>query len=382
MKILLIHNYYQSKQVGGEDIVFKNESKLLKEKMGKENVFLYEVYNDNLNKVKLIFTIWFSFYHYRRIKKLIQKHNIDLVHVHNFFPILTPSIFKAAKKSGAKVIHTLHNYRLWCISGLLYRNQYGICEDCTQRKFSLNGIRNKCYRNSLVQSSLAQIAFWFYKFNNFTKNIDYFFVLTNFQKEKVKELGIIEEKIILKPNSFPKPELSLTKIKNGYIYVGRLEESKGISVLLEMWLNLDKQYTLTLIGVGELDIVLKKKYQQSNIIFAGRRSHEETLKAISESNYLIQSSLWYETFGLTIIEAMSVGVPVIGFDIGTRKDFIQNGINGFLCNKDQLLDVVLKSYNYEGYDLLCKNAVKSVNKFQNYYITEQQINFYKKILEK
>ena len=380
MKILIIHNKYQTNNIGGEDIVYANELSSLEKELGKENVFSYEVSNDDISKFKLIYEIWFSKKHYQEVKDIIEKNNIDLVHVHNFYPLLTPSIFKAAKHSGAKVVHTLHNYRLWCISGIFYRNDYGICEVCTKSKFSLQGIFNKCFRKSMIQSLLAQLSFWFYRFTNIFDNIDYFFVLTKFQKNKVESLGIDEQKIILKPNSL---NLNFKKldVKSNYIFVGRLEQSKGIYDLLETWKTLDKKYILTIIGGGDIEKELKNKYNQKNIIFKGKCSRNDTLKNIASSKYLIQPSLWYETFGLTIIEAMSCGVPVIGFDIGTRKDFIEHETNGFLTQRNNLKKIIENSFDYQEYELLSENALKTSILYENEYIIKKQIKIYKNILE-
>ncbi len=293
---------------------------------------------------------------------------------------MTPSIFKASKDAGAKVVHTLHNYRLWCISGIFYRDGYGICELCTKSKFSLQGIFNKCFRKSLVQSSLAQFSFWYYRATKVFDNIDYFFVLTNFQKEKVKSLGVDEKKLLLKQNSL-KMNFDIQKNKKDYIYVGRLEESKGIYELLKVWKTLDDKYILTIIGGGDIEEELKSKYSKKNIIFKGKCSREETLENISKSKYLIQPSLLYETFGLTIIEAMSCGVPVIGFDIGTRSDFIEDGVNGFISSTSNLKNIIEKSFEFKDYENLSKNAVLKAKEFENDYIIEKQIKIYKSIVE-
>lgn len=380
MKILIIHNKYQSNNIGGEDIVYKNELNALRKKLGDENVFYYEVSNDNINKFKLLFEIWFSKKYYKEVRKIIKENGIEIVHVHNFFPLLTPAVFKAAKDSKTKVIHTLHNYRLWCISGILYRDGFGICEICAHKTFSLSGILNRCYRKSLLQSLVAQLAFWFYKLIGAFKNIDYFFVLTNFQKDKVKSLGVSESKIILKPNSL-QMRFDIETQKHNYVYVGRLEESKGILGLLEIWDQLDEKYILTIVGGGDIEAQLRQRYTKSNIIFKGKRSREETITIISHSKYLLQPSLLYETFGLTIVEAMSVGVPVIGYDIGTRGDFIKDGVNGFLSGPDELKNVIERSYDFENYDKLSKAAKESAKQYKNEYVIEKQIEIYKNILE-
>ncbi|WP_331774329.1 glycosyltransferase family 4 protein [Sulfurospirillum sp. 1612] len=380
MKLLIIHNKYQSNNIGGEDIVYVNELQSLQKKLGKENVLSYEVSNDDISKFKLIFGIWFSKKYYKEIRSIVEDNNVDLVHVHNFYPLLTPSAFIAAKDAGAKVVHTLHNYRLWCISGVFYRDGFGICELCTKNRFSLKGIFNKCFRKSLIQSLLAQFSFWYYRATNVFDNIDYFFVLTNFQKEKVQLLGIKESQIILKPNSL-NISVDISKDKNGYIYVGRLEESKGIFELLRIWDELDEKYILTIIGGGDIEEELRAKYTKKNIMFKGKCSREETLKTISKSKYLIQPSLLYETFGLTIIEAMSFGVPVIGFDIGTRRDFIDDGINGFLSEVNELKKIIEKSFDYKEYETLSVNANNTARFYENDCVIEKQIKIYKNILE-
>lgn len=380
MKLLIIHNNYQSNNIGGEDIVYKNELEFLQIKLGEENVFSYEVSNDDISKFRLLFEIWFSFKHYQNIKEIVQKNNIQIVHIHNFFPLLTPSVFKAARDGGAKVVHTLHNYRLWCISGILYRSGCGICEKCIKSRFSLAGIFNKCYRKSLLQSLVAQMAFWFYRATKVFDTIDYFFVLTNFQKEKAKSLGIDESRIIPKPNSLSM-SFATQKEKQDYIYVGRLEESKGIYELLKVWKQLDERFFLSVIGGGEIEDELKKEFPYANIIFKGKCSREDTLKSISNSKYLIQPSLSYETFGLTIIEAMSFGVPVIGFDIGARGDFIKDGINGFLSDKNNFKSAIEKSFDYKEYDSLSENAIETAKLYENDYVLGKQIEIYKNILE-
>jgi glycosyltransferase involved in cell wall biosynthesis len=378
MKLLIIHNKYQSNNIGGEDIVYKNELESLQDKLGEENVFSYEVSNDDISKIKLIFNIWFSNYYYKEVKKIVEENNIDLVHIHNFYPLLTPSIFKASKNTGAKVVHTLHNYRLWCISGIFYRDGYGVCELCTKSKFSLQGIFSKCFRKSMVQSVLAQLSFWYYRATKVFDNIDYFFVLTNFQKEKVESLGIDEKRLILKPNSL-NMSFAISKEKKDYVYVGRLEESKGIYELLKVWDTLDERFILTIIGGGDIEEELRSQYNKSNIIFKGKCSREETLEYISKAKYLIQPSVLYETFGLTIIEAMSFGVPVIGYDIGTRGDFIEDGMNGFLSERDDLKNVIEKSYEYYKYEEMSEQAIKTAKLYENEYIIEKQIGIYKEI---
>ncbi len=379
MKILLIHNNYQSKNVGGEDIVFKREYQSLLEKIGRENIFIYEVYNDDISRLWLLFTILFSVKDFFKIFRLIRKEKINIVHVHNFFPLLTPSCFLAVKLANAKLVHTLHNYRIWCISGIFHRPVKGICEDCVGRLIPLQGIKNKCYRGSFFQSIVAQVSFSFYRLAGFFYLVDQFFVLTEFQFNKVQELGIPHKKIKLKPNFIDVINEKRNVQKSGYIYVGRLEESKGVDRLLSAWEALDDRFQLKIIGDGDLAYISRIKAMK-NIQFLGKRDSSFVLDQIASSRYLIQPSVLYETFGLTIIEALSQATPVIGFDIGTRPDFINHEVNGFLTKFDRLYDTILKSLSYNDYDNMSQNALRSAQKYIAKVVINDQIKFYEEII--
>ncbi len=382
MKVLLVHNKYRNTNIGGEDVVFEQEASALKAG-GNLEVYEYVVSNDQIKMFYLPFSIWFSVNNYLKIRSLVRCKKIDIVHVHNFFPLLTPSIFLAAKRAGAKIVLTLHSYRLWCISGTLYRDNVGVCEQCTKKSFPLAGIRNRCYRSSLLQSLLAQFSFYFYKKMFFFSNVDVFFVLTEFQKNKVIELGIPRSKIMLKSNGVVvAPCAENSNERKGYIFVGRLENNKGTHVLLEAWKKLPQSYHLTIIGNSPDIKEIQEKHQCDNVVFKGKCSHEETIRAISQAKYLLQTSLLYETFGLTIIEAFACGTPVIGFSIGTRSEFIHDTKNGFLCMPDTLVDTIKKSYNYSYYDDLSKNALNSYQRYEMGCITKKQIRAYEAILKK
>lgn len=379
MKILIVHNRYRFNNIGGEEAVYENELQSLQQKLGKENVLCYEVSNDDIKLFNLLLNIWFSVKHYKNVKQIVKQNKIDIVHVHNFFPLLTPSVFKAGKDGGAKVIHTLHNYRFWCIAGTLYLAQFGICHKCAYKRFALAGIWHRCYRRSLWQSLAAQLAFSFYKSMKIFNQIDYFFALSPFTQQKMRSLGIDKDRIILKSNGIRKTN-TFSTVKQGYIYVGRLEEAKGIYQLLTIWQRLGEKFILTIIGTSTWQTKLERCFSQKNIIFKGKCSREETIKQIASSKYLIQPSLLYETFGLTMIEAMRAGVPVIGFDIGTRLDFIKDGKNGFLSNTGDLQSVIIKSFDYNHYDKLSKNAIATADLYDNDKITGEQISIYHKII--
>lgn len=376
MKVLVVHNRYQSHHIGGEDLVVSREIRGLKARLGETAVWDYQVCNDTIRASTLALSLWGDQTHYRNIYQLVKTHNIDLVHVHNFFPLLTPTVFAAAKDAGAKVVHTLHNFRWWCLAGHFYRDDKGTCEDCVKQG-AWSAVQHRCYRQSALQSAVGAAAFSWYRVKDYHRYIDAYFVLTHFQREKVKQ-WLPQEKLWLKPNPIDWSESYADTAKQDFLYVGRLEAAKGIMELLCVWETLPEDKILRVIGRGEDDALLHR-YQRKNIQFLGKLPHEKTLDYIKKSKYFIHPSLTYETFGLTVVEALAQGTPVIAFDIGPRKEFVQSKVNGWLCDKFSLKQTIIEAEHYHDYAELSKNAHNSVKQFSLETVIDQQIKWYEKI---
>lgn len=378
MKVLLVHNCYQSRHIGGEDLVVSRETKALKAHLGEKAVFNYQVSNDDIHASKLMLSLWGDKTHYENIYRLVKTHSIDIVHVHNFFPLLTPVVFSAAKKAGAKVVHTLHNFRWWCLSGNFYREKKGTCEACVNKNLAWPAIQHRCYRQSSLQSAVGAAAFSWYHLKDYHRYIDAYFVLTDFQREKVKS-WLPEEKLWLKPNPIEWPSvLGESEVKRDFLYIGRLEPAKGIVDLLSTWEQLPEDMILNVIGSGDDDL-LQRYSHRKNIHFLGKVSHEKTIDYIRKSKYFIHPSLTYETFGLTLVEALAHGTPVIAFDIGPRKEFVQPKVNGWLCDKHTLKETILEANCYQDYAKLSKSAHESVKRFALETVINKQIKWYEKI---
>lgn len=380
MKVLIVHNKYS--QLGGEDMVVMNEVEALKFAIGTENVFEYVVKTELNQKWKILKSILYSNNEYKKVYNLIKHNNIDIVHIHNYFPLLTISVFKAAKDAGAKVVHTAHNFKLWCIAGTFYRDQVGICTLCTQPKNILSGIKHRCYRNSFLQSALVKLAFWNYKKRGLLKYIDKMIVLSDFQLKLFESLKVDKQKMVLKNNMVHfLPTTINPDNKKNYLFVGRLEYAKGIEFLLTSWIKLPPKYILTIIGTGSLEVTLRNKYQNyPNIQFLGEQDKTTVGEYIKKSRYTIQPSLWYETFGLTIIESFMLGTPVIGLQIGTRSELIEDEKSGFLCTKENFIETIIKSDEYQGYDKMCLYSANAALKYMPDKIIQQQLEIYKEVL--
>jgi glycosyltransferase involved in cell wall biosynthesis len=162
--------------------------------------------------------------------------------------------------------------------------------------------------------------------------------------------------------------------------VGRLEQAKGIELLLSTWKSLPDFFQLSIIGEGTDAARLAKEYNQPNIAFLGQLPHDEVIKKMKNVKYLLHTSLAFETFGLTLIEAFSQGTPVIGLARGTRLELIENEKNGFICEPEKLKETILNSYDYAGYEQLSINATRKSREFFLDNVMSKQIALYKEFI--
>lgn len=384
-KILIVHNYYQVP--GGEDTVVENEKNLLLEN-GHE-VVLYTRHNDEikskgvLGKLALPFETIFSMKTYKDVKKRIKKENIDIVHVHNTLPLVSPSVYYAARHCKVTVVQTIHNFRLLC-PGATFTRENKICEECVEKNLFCS-IKHKCYRGSLVQSIVSALTLGFHRLIGTYNKVDGYIALTGFNKEKLMNL-VSKDKIYIKPNFVKKNgELHKGNSRDYFLFLGRIDELKGIRLLVEAWKEIDN-LKLILVGKGPLEKEIKKYIKDNdikNIEFLGFKQNNEVMNLINSARGLIVPSQWYEGFPMTIAESLSLGVPVIAGDIGNLPSIINEMENGLLFkynDKNSLIEKI--NILKDDSELIKKLSAGAMNSFNGQYNSEKNyevlINIYNK----
>ena len=276
MQILSIHNHYQIR--GGEDESSELETHLLRE-YGHQ-VAYYEEHNEriaSLNPVHVALrTVW-SRESYRRVQQHLRHHATDLVHVQNFFPLISPSVYYAAQAQNVPVVQSIRNYRLICPNGLFFRAGQ-VCEDCMGKRLPWPGARHACYRQNRAASATAVAMLTMHRLlRTWLKQVDLFIAISQFARQKCIEAGLPEEKIVVKPN-FVHPDPGTGTGRGGYaLYVGRLSAEKGLDTLLDAWSQLRAPVPLKIVGDGPLETQVKDAAQRfSHITWLGRRSLQET----------------------------------------------------------------------------------------------------------
>ena len=359
--ILMVHNYYQIP--GGEDTVVANEKKML-EKHGHK-VILYTRNNSELKqmskvrKLALPFTTVFNLRTYKEVNNLILKEDIDIVHVHNTLNLISPSVYYAARKQKIPVVQTIHNFRLLCPGATFYRNGH-ICEDCVEYGLRC-AVKHKCYRGSKVQTIACVVNTILHRMTGIYGKINYI-CLTDFNKEKLLKLKQIkQEKVFVKPNFVENKNMKISDKKNQFVFAGRLDKLKGIDVLFDAWNTMgDDAPKLIVCGVGPLEQWCKEfaKKNTTNIELRGFLSNYEVRKLVACSKALILPTQCYEGFPMSIVEAFSVGTPVICSNIGNTGCIVENNVNGITFdphNINELIKAVKEMNVYTG------NVIKTYN---------------------
>lgn len=330
MRILVVHNRYQVR--GGEDEVCDSERRLL-QAHGHE-VDLYEEHNDKLATLNPVQTainaVWSSHTH-GAVQQLLSQKKYDIVHVHNFLPLISPSVYYAAKENNVPVVQTLHNYRLLCPNSLFFRDGK-VCEDCLGKALPLAGIQHGCYRQSRNATGMVVAMNSVHRaMKTWSETVDRYIALTEFVRQKYVEGGLPANKIRVKPN-FVNPDPGVGNGAGNYaIYVGRLSVEKGLDTLLEAWKTIGDRLPLKIVGDGPLsDMVTSAIAQNPSIEWLGRQPMQTVYELMGEAKLLVFPSKWYETFGLVAIEAFAKGTPVIAANIGGISELVEAEKTGLL----------------------------------------------------
>jgi glycosyltransferase involved in cell wall biosynthesis len=330
MKVLLCHNYYQ--QPGGEDLSFAAEAALLRS--AGHDVTTFTVHNDTINDMGRLAvackTLW-NGETAAAVRAVIRRERPDVMHCTNTFPLLSPSIYHAARAEGVPVVQSLRNYRLMCPNALFLRGGR-VCEDCMGKGCAWPSVRHRCYRGSRTASAVVALMLLLHRLlGTWRRAVDLYFTPTEFARRKYIQGGLPAGRIAVKPNFLESDPGAGTGAGRFALFVGRLSEEKGIDVMLDAWRHLDAPIPLKVIGDGPLaPRVQEAARRDARIEWLGRRSPAEVLAWMGDAATVIVPSTWYETFGRTVIEAYARGTPVVASRIGALAELVRDGPTGRL----------------------------------------------------
>ena len=336
MKILVAHNAYQHR--GGEDAVVEAEVALLRS-YGNE-VEVYRQHNDALNHMssaKAAVTAVWSQDSACDVETLCNRFHPDVIHVHNTFPLISPSLYWTANALHIPVVQTLHNFRLLCPQAIFLRDGK-ICEDCVG-KVPWRSVTRKCYRASAMQSAVITTMLATHRaIGTYRDRVTRYIALNRFARDKYIEGGLPAERFRLKPNFVASPGKPFWLDRHGGLYVGRLSSEKGLDVLAAAARN-GGAANVQVIGGGPMESLAQEAFGDR---YLGYRPLDEIMTRMGRAQFLVLPSICYENSPRTIVEAFSAGLPVIASRLGALADLVRDGVTGLLFHPGDATDLAEK----------------------------------------
>lgn len=329
MRILVAHNRYQN--LGGEDLAALAEVQLLKS--NGQIIDLFQEDNTGIvgfgAKARCALGTVYSFNSKRRFADRIKTFKPDVVHIFNFFPLLSPSIHYACFEAGVPVVQKISNFRLMCPGGLLLREGI-VCEDCVGKLVPWPSILHACYRSSRVGSTVVAAMLSTHRFmGTWERLVDAYIARTNFSRSKLIEGGFPAAKIGIIPSFAHDPGGSGGGSGAFALFVGRISPEKGIATLLSAFDRLNSfPLRLRVVGDGPMKNQVMRTADGARIEYLGARTREEVQALMREATCLVFPSVCYENFPLTIVEAFASGLPVIASDIGAMAEIVEHERTG------------------------------------------------------
>jgi glycosyltransferase involved in cell wall biosynthesis len=337
MRVVLVHNRYRSVAPSGETAVVEREGKALAD-LGHE-VIWFERSSDEIEhwstakKATLPARMIWSREAHRDLTATLREHRPDVVHVHNTFPLLSPSILYACRDARVPVVVSIHNKRLMCANGAFFRNGT-VCHDCAEGS-ALQGVVHGCYRGSRAASASVVLATTAHR-RSWRSLVSAYVFASASQRDLLAGLGLAANRVFVKPHVIPRKEMRNVARGRNVMYAGRLEEAKGVRVLMAGWDSYRRRsgesgLGLVIAGGGDMqDEVVAWASTRPSVDMAGRVDDDRFAGLMSSARAILLPSTCEETFGLVVVEAMAAGSPPIAAAHGAFTELITPGVDGML----------------------------------------------------
>lgn len=359
MRILIVHGRYRSAAPSGENRVVDQEAELLSR--AGHRVDLFERHSDDIagwspaRKATLPVRSVRNAQARRELAERLARDRPDVVHVHNTFPLISASVLQACHDAGVPVVVTLHNYKLLCASGDFFREGRP-CHACAEGSLA-PALRHGCYRGSraatlpVVAGIGLNRAWW-------RSLVSAYIFVSASQRDLMQGLALPAERVFVKHNFVarpgelpgdlpgePRPEPGDGVPEHRVIYLGRLDEAKGLRFLMRSWDLLrtaapDSRLRLAIVGGGPLESAVHTwASTHTSVDVLGQVTPDEGARLLSRSLAAVMPSQWEETFGLVAAEAMARSVAPVAPARGSFPDLVTDGVNGVLFAPDDPADL-------------------------------------------
>lgn len=332
--MLIIHNWHRSDAISGENRTVEGDIALLRHAGVELEVFSRS--NDELagfgpaQWAGMALRPVASPADLRALRRHIRRFRPDLVHLHNPMPLLSPWVVRTAHATGVPVVQTVNNYLHVCIAGNFFRDGRP-CHDCRGRRVLWPGTVHGCYHDSLLQSAPLSLSLTVHR--RTWRLIERFIAVGRAVARHLETMGIDPAKISVRGNPVADPGTPESYRGTYALYLGRLSPEKGPQLLLEAWdrSQLGRERRLILAGDGPDKASIEKRASVVPGVEAlGFVQPDRALDLIPDAAFVVVPSLWEEPFGLTVVEAMARGKPVLCTNLGEPPEIV-GGVAGWVA---------------------------------------------------
>jgi glycosyltransferase involved in cell wall biosynthesis len=358
--------------------VFAAEAALLESKGNQ--AMTYEEHNariDGLSAASAAAGAVWSAASARRLGKLVRSHQVDIVHFHNTFPLISPASYYAAKNEGAAVVQTLHNFRLVCPGATLFRDGV-VCEECIERGSLRPAMQHRCYRGSRPATAAVALMLTVHRAaGTFRRQVDCYIALSEFARRKFIAGGLPASRIVVKPN-FVWPDPGIGTASGTYaLFAGRLSPEKGTAVLASAWKQLG-QYPLIVAGDGPL----AGAGWPPGVSWIGSQPRTKILELMREAQVLIVPSECYENGPLAALEAFACGLPVIASNLGSMAETVTHEKTGLLFDPGDPADLArIVRWAFEHPEAMDAMRIAARREFEEKYTADRNYEMLMSIYE-
>lgn len=341
MKFLIIHNRYRT--LGGEESVVATQRALLE--AAGHAVVVYErdyaeIAGHRGGRVWSFFTALRSPRAIRELRRIVDREKPDVALVHNLYPLISPSVLPILRRGGVRVCMMLHNFRLICPIGIFFRAGH-LCEQCGQSRClrEVECLRHRCEGSLVGSFAYALRGAWGRKLGYFKRNVDTYFVLSAFQRDKLANYGIDRSKMRVLANPLYNLPPSSASREDFVGFVGRISVEKGVEVLFAVArLMPERRFKI----VGVMDKSIDVANVPANVMLMGTMTRLELADFYSSAAVVVSCSVIYETFGLVLAEAMHYGAAVVVPRIASMSELVMNGAAGEIYTAGDATELACK----------------------------------------
>ena len=340
MKVLVAFNNYRSGG-GGEALVVRTTHALL----GQHGVRVCTIEADSrtivtvAQKVRAAIGGAFSWRSKRDMERLIHAERPDVVHAHNLYPLLSPSVLLASRERGVPVVMTIHHFGLTC-PALHHLSRGQVCESCIGGREYWCVLKN-CRGNPRESGAYAFRSVVARKLNLFRKNVTILVALTQFARKRLLAAGFDADRVVVLPNMIRSDSRSVVFGKGDYVgFAGRLSSEKGVSILLDAAFQLP-EIPFRVAGGGPQSGLCAERAPK-NVMLLGQLEGQTMGSFYRGARCLVVPSVCLEMAPLVVGEAMAEGVPVIASRIGGLPELVEDDVTGLLFEPGNASELVQK----------------------------------------